>query len=275
MITQSELIGHHPDNTDIFATWLNCTDIPVTDTKNHRSLTAIDNNHTNELIEWLGRRIFDHHHSEDRVCRLKAKLKEIGYEKYASQYRNFPINVKTQRGNATEIILLEYVKNCLKKQLIHAYRLRYNPNADQAMKGDDVLLVDYLEDKQKVRVYLGEAKFRGTPDKAVIDQICQALSKDKKPLSYTFLVDRLVDARKDDLANLLETFIIDEIKNDGDLVYAGLILSTRKSHDAVERHMKSDNSAFVLISIGIDSPTELIDKAFQKAEYFLNHPDEL
>lgn len=276
MPTQSELIGHHPDNTNIFGTWLTCTDVPVTQTKNHRSLIAINQTHDQNLIEWLGRRIFDHHHSEDRICRLQAKFKEIGYEKYASQYRNFPINVRTQRGNATEIILLEYIRDCLNKQLIHTYRLRYNPNADQAMKGDDVLLVDYIEEKQKIKVYLGEAKFRSTPDKAVIEQICQALSKDKKPLSYSFLVDVLwKSSDTEHIAKILDDFIIDEVKENGDLIYTGLLLSTRKAHKTVEEHLALDNDSFVLVSIGIDNPVELIDKAFEKAEYFLNHPDEL
>ncbi|MFQ6963494.1 MAG: Hachiman antiphage defense system protein HamA [Oscillospiraceae bacterium] len=50
------------------------------------------------------------------------------------------------------------------------YRLRYNTNPDQSMKGDDVLLFDL--DSDPVRIVVGESKFRGTPDEAVCNRYC-------------------------------------------------------------------------------------------------------
>lgn len=86
-------------------------------------------------------------------------------------------------------MLIEYIESCQNKALIKAYKLRYNPNVDQAIKGDDMLLVDILTNQQgseEVKLYLGEAKFRKTPTKTIVDTISEALGKEKLPLSYSF-----------------------------------------------------------------------------------------
>jgi hypothetical protein len=123
---------------------------------------------------------------------------------------------------------------------------------------------------------LGEAKFRKTPNSLVIQTISKSLSKDKKPLSYSFIVDELGrDAKTKDLADLLDTFIIDEIKGRGDLIYLGFLLSNLKTFDVVEANLNCDNPHFVLVSIGIDTPEELIKKVFEKAEYLFANPDQV
>jgi len=143
------------------------------------------------------------------------------------------------------------------------------------MKGDDTLLVDVVTDKKstKVRLYLGEAKFRKTPTSAVVKTISKSLSKDKKPLSYSFIIDELgrSDATKP-LADLLDTFLIDEIKGKGDLIYTGFLLSNTDAFNVVEANLNSDNPFFVLVSVGIQDPEDLITKAFEKAEYLFNNP---
>lgn len=73
--------------------------------------------------------------------------------------------------------------------MFKAFRFRYNPNVDQAMKGDDALLVDVLSDAHgnpDLKIFLGEAKFRSVPNKAALKDISSSLGKDKLPLSYTF-----------------------------------------------------------------------------------------
>jgi hypothetical protein len=278
MITQQDLIGSHPTNPNIFGIWLDCTDVPVTSTKSHRSLAPLINTDHNDLVDWLGRKIFDHHHSTFRVQKLKENFTKLGYAKYAEQNRKLPKADKTKKGNATEIILSEYIEGSLGRALVKAFKLKYNSNADQAMKGDDTLLIDLIDvdTKPKIKVYLGEAKFRKKPTKAVVSTIANSLSKDKKPLSYSFIVDELGrDDATRDLADLLDSFIIDEIKGKGDLISTGLLLSDRDTHRIVEENLSSDNPFFVFISIGIDAPEELINKAFEKAEYFFANPDQV
>lgn len=278
MANQNDLIGKHPSPPDFFAKWLAGNDVAVTPTKRHRSLTPLIKTTHNDLIEWLGRKLFEHHHNDYRIQKLKENYTKLGYDKYAKQHSKLPKDDKVKKGNATEILLTEYIESCLKRKLIKVFKLKYNPNVDQAMKGDDTLMVDITKDKKKdkVRLYLGEAKFRKTPTKNIVTTIAKSLSKDKRPLSYSFLVDELGrDAKTKGLADILDKLIVEEIKGKGDLVYTGFLLSNTDTFSTVESNLNSDNSQMVLISIGIENPEELINKAFEKAEYFVTNPHKL
>ncbi len=278
MATQAELIGDHPKSPHFFAKWLTCTDLAVTASKSHRSLTPLIPTTDTDLIEWLGHKLFNHHHSDYRIKKLQENYTKLGYEKYASQHRKLPKSDRTKKGNATEIILTEYIESCLNRTLIKVFKLKYNPNVDQAIKGDDTLMVDIIQDtkKEKVRLYIGEAKFRNSPTKTVVETIAKSLSKDKLPLSYTFLVDELgKDPATQGIADKLDAYIIEDIKGKGDLVYAGLLLSNTNTFSIVESNLNSKNPQLVVISIGIETPTELISKAFEKAEYYVANPDKI
>lgn len=278
MPSQDDLIGRHPKLPNIFASWLNSNDVATTGTKTHRSLTPLITTTNNDLVEWLGRKLFDHHHSDYRIEKLKENYTKLGFDKYAKEHRKLPKADKTKKGNATEIILTEYVESCFEKKLIKVFKLKYNPNVDQAIKGDDTLMVDIIKEngKEKVKLYLGEAKFRKVPNKTVVNTIAKSLSKDKRPLSYSFLIDEIGrDGKNKALADLLDTFIVDEIKGKGDLINVGLLLSNTDTFRIVETNLNSDNPQMILISIGLDNPQDLITKAFEKAEYLFLNPDKL
>ena len=274
MRTQSELIGNHPIVPNFFGRWLLGNDIPVTSTKRHRSLVGILPTSDEELIDWLAKLLIIHHYDEYRLERLKEKYKEIGFEKYAEEHRKLPRFDNTKKGNLAEILLSEYIENSLGRKLVKHFKLRYNPNVDQAMKGDDHLMVDLIDDKGDMqgKLYLGESKFRTKPTKQTVTDIVKALSRDKKPLSLTYIVDQIAKSDKV-LANKLDDLIIDDIKGSGNLIYAGLLLSNGETETIVESHLNSDNPTFVLISLGIDDPERLVNLAFKKAEFYMKNPE--
>lgn len=273
MTKQIRLIGEHPDNTHPFGKWLAAKDIPDSDTKCHRELTEsieVDD----ELIEWMARKIIDHHYTQFRIDRLKEKYGSLGFPQYAEQHRKLPIADKVKKGNATEVLLTDYLQTTQRKEFIKVFKLKYNPNVDQAIKGDDTLMVDLFEENgnEKIKIYLGESKFRKTPSKAVIGDITDSLSKDMLPLSYTFLVEEI--AKTDEpLARKLDDYIVQDIKDRGDLIYAGLLLSNTDTSEKVETHLSSDNPNLVFISVGIDDPEEFIESVFVKAEELIANPD--
>lgn len=281
MPTQIELIGNHPFTPNIFGKWLTSNDVAVTATKNHRSLTTLPTCDNDELIEWLGRTLFNHHHTDYRIEKLKENYAKLGFSEYAiyvEERRRLPLDHRVKKGNATEIILTEYIESCLDKKLIKVFKLKYNPNVDQAIKGDDTLMVDVFNDgkQDRVRLYLGEAKFRAKPTKQIVNTLAESLAKEKLPLSYTFLIDELGrDAINKPIADLLDKTIISQIKGNDDLIYTGMLLSDTNTFSVVESHLNSDNPQMILISIGIDNPEELINKAFEKAEFYVLNPDQL
>lgn len=273
MTKQEKLIGIHPDNTDPFGKWLKVNDLPDSATKCHRELTestAIDD----DLIEWIARKIINYHYTQFRINKLKQKYKSLGYTEYAAQHRKLPIEDKVKKGNATEILLTDYIQTARGKKFIKVFKLRYNPNVDQAIKGDDVLMVDLFEENgnEKIKIYLGESKFRKAPSKDVVEDITNSLSKDTLPLSYTFLVEEIAKTNEK-LAEKLDDYIVQDVKDRGDLIYAGLLLSNTNTSRTVERHLNSDNSNLVFISVGIDNPERFIESVFERAEELIANPD--
>lgn len=271
MKTQSELIGNHPVAPNKFGEWLEAEDIAVTDKKRHRSLTPLIGPNDADLIEWLADKIIRHHYDEYRLNKLKQKFGSLGFKKYAETHRKLPIADRTKKGNATEIILSEYIESSVGQNMVKAYKLKYNPNVDQAIKGDDTLLID-ISDQDEPKIFLGEAKFRKTPAKTVVQDILKSMGKDKRPLSLTYIVDMLAKNPADvPLADKIDELIIEDIKGAGGLIYTGMLLSNEDTKDIVELHLDSDNPTFVMISIGIENPEELINAAFAKAEYELEN----
>lgn len=273
MTKQEELIGEHPDNTHPFGKWLGVNDLPDSATKCHRELTestAVDD----DLIEWMARKIINHHYTQFRIDRLKEKYGSLGYAKYAAQHRKLPIADKVKKGNATEVLLTDYIQTTQGKEFIKVFKLKYNPNVDQAIKGDDTLMIDLFEDNggKKIKIYLGESKFRKTPSKAVVEDITNSLSKDTLPLSYTFLVEEIAKTNEP-LARILDDYIVQDVKDRGDLIYAGLLLSNTDTSITVERHLNSDNSNLVFISVGIDDPEGFIKYVFERAEKLIANPN--
>jgi hypothetical protein len=269
MPSQSELVGNHPSAPNQFTIWLSCNDVDVTVEKCHRSLKGIIPTDNSTLIEWFARLLIKHHYSDFALNRLRAKFNELGFPKYADQQRRLPRADKTQKGNGAEILLAEYIQSSLNIELIGVKRLRYNSNVDQSMKGDDNLIASITNEngQERVRLYLGEAKFRTTPTKTVIDEIIKSLAKEKKPISYSYLIEEL--AKNPEtlvLANKLDDFLIDEIKGNDDLIYTGLLISNEDTFTKVEDNLRSDNPSFIFISVAIDSPGSLIEKGFEKAE---------
>lgn len=273
MTKQEELIGEHPDNTHPFGKWLGVNDLPDSATKCHRELTestAVDD----DLIEWMARKIISHHYTQFRIDRLKEKYGSLGFEKYAEQHRKLPVADKVKKGNATEVLLTDYIQTTQGKEFIKVFKLKYNPNVDQAIKGDDTLMIDLFEENgnEKIKIYLGESKFRQAPSKAVIEDITNSLSKDTLPLSYTFLVEEIAKTNEP-LARILDDYIVQDVKDRGDLIYAGLLLSNTDTSRTVERHLNSDNSNLVFISVGIDDPEGFIESVFERAEELIANPD--
>ena len=276
MTKQINLIGNHPNEEHPLGIWLNANDIPDTATKCHRELTEKNEEEDEALILWMATKLIDHHYTSLRLDKLKEKYKELGFEKYANQHRKLPNDLNVKKGNATEIILIEYIQSTLNKELIHAFKLRYNPNVDQAMKGDDTLLVDLFEEKGKkaLKIYLGESKFRKTPDKKSVSDISDALGKEKMPLSFSYLIEELFKT-DENLASELEEFFVQDIKDKGDLIYTGLLLSNTDASKRVEANLNNDNPNLVFISIGIRNPENFIDLVFEKANEIIANPSTL
>jgi hypothetical protein len=260
----SKLIGEHP-KSKLFSNWCKFEDINIEPTKKYRKLTDKGINR-DSLIEQLADWIIEHHTSPKQLKRFEKKksiLLKHEFKQYVEERMPFPINnFTTQKGNLGEIILAEYLKSSSELELL-IYKFRFNPNVEQSMKGDDILLFD--KDNIKDKIIMGESKYRTTPDKSVIEDIMKALSKDNLPISLTFVRDRLDELDEEDTAEQIDDLISEIYKQDVPIVYVGFIHSNHNIENHVKRHFNSDNENLVLISYGEKNPTDLIKKSFDKA----------
>lgn len=207
---------------------------------------------------------------------MKKKFEKLGLKEFGTYYaqsRNLPQNVNTRKGNAVEVLMTEYSLAAIDKlDLTYAHRFRYNPNVDQSMKGDDMLIVDF-SDEANPTIYIGEAKFRKTVDKAVLEDVKKSLAKDKMPLSLTFLRDRFENVDDNKYAKLDDLFI--QELSDYDIRYIGFIVGDKNAGKNVEEKWECDNPKHIMLVLSLDEPEEFVKQAFDKAKTLLTETPEI
>lgn len=140
---QDQLIGVHPVAPHIYGLWLTHTDTPATDRKKLRQLEE-DATVRSQAIEQLAQWIVEYHvtdYNKGVINKARALLDKHGLGSFVDTLHVLPHSENTQKGNLGEIMLIEYVKASRGFTPL-IYKLHYNPNVEQSMKGDDALLFD-------------------------------------------------------------------------------------------------------------------------------------
>jgi hypothetical protein len=210
-----------------------------------------------------------HHASPEALERSRKHheaLTRLGHNTQQASLPRFPTNASTQKGNLAEIVLAEYIVATTATAL-PVYRLRYNPNVDQSMKGDDVLAFDL--DANPVRLLVGEAKFRGTSAPAAVKEIVEGLVRSYKagiPASLQFVADRLFEAGDAPLGERVlkcaTLFALGKLRLD----YVGLLLSDTRAAERVDSATPDSLRRLAMISLGVDGPDALVDACYRDLE---------
>ena len=262
-----ELLGPHPE-PDAFGCHTQAIDTNTSSDVPHRALSQ-DDGTRDETVEQLREALIRHHASEEmrkRDRRKRENLRQLGYPVSDTDTHRFPRADKTRKGNLAEVFLAEYIVAGADAEL-PVYRLRYNPNIEQSMKGDDVLAFDFHS--ERVRILVGEAKFRGTPSKSAVEDIVAGLVWSYQaglPASLQFVADRLFETDNIDLGRRVENCALLMARGRLDLQYVGLLLSNANSKSHVDRHTDSDLRNLVMISLGISDPHGLVTHCFDGIE---------
>ena len=263
---QSKLIGEHPDS-GVFFDWFECEDTPTTDGKKHRKLT---NKGLENREDYLAIWILKHHVSASRLERIQRKkqiLEKHCFQEYMKCRMPFPVkSIPTQKGNLGEIILGEYLTESSGLELL-VYKLQYNPNVEQSMKGDDILLFDKNDIQNKV--IMGEAKFRATKSKQALDDMVSSLSSANLPISLTFVCDRLEEIGETYLADEIDKLISNLHKSQTPITYVGFYHSEIGVSKTIETHLNSTNKNLVIISYGENNPEQIVEDSFDEALYII------
>lgn len=208
----------------------------------HRAL-ASEGPPDGEVIAPLQQMLVRHHLSTDAVRRDEERrqaLERLGHGNLAAGVLRYPASATTRKGNLAEITLAEYLVTTTRVTL-PIYRLRYNPNVDQSMKGDDVLAFDL--DSDPVRIIVGEAKYRATSTKAAVEEMVTGLLRSYRsglPASLTFVAERLYETSQVELADRVMNCVMLFAEERLRLDYVGLLMSDSRSASRVIEHTSAD-----------------------------------
>jgi hypothetical protein len=214
--------------------------------------------------------IVTHHVSPEAVEQDRKRREALARQRLLDPSRSrFPTNPKTQKGNWAEILLAEYIAVCANATL-PVYRLRYNPNVDQSMKGDDVLAFDL--DSDPVRVLVGEAKFRKTPSKAVVEELVSVLVKSHSgniPASMQFIADRLFESGNNELGAKVAACNVLFAQGRLQLDYIGLLVSSKDAHRYMQKNAKSAIRRLAVMSLGLADPEGIVTASYAGVELLI------
>lgn len=258
------IINDHPSGKHPLAISLLSTDGITASGVGHRKLEENGNNDV--FLDFIVPSLRNHHISPDALERRKVLTKSLRIENAPIPLSPYPHNTTTQKGNFAEVFLAEYLHSTTEAQ-IPVYRLRYNPNVEQSMKGDDVLLFDI--DSDPVRIIVGEAKFRVTPSKqAIIDTIDGLVRSNQAglPVSLMFIAERLFEEGKNNMAEKVQNCAILFATNSLRIDYVGLLMSNCNACNHVNNHTTNELHNLLMISLGIQSPETIVQQAFARLE---------
>jgi len=189
-------------------------------------------------------------------------MDRLGLSGKSAVLAHFPSNPTTRKGNLAEVVLAEYL-TASSGLAVPIYRLRYNPNVNQSMKGDDVLAFDL--DADPVRIVVGEAKFRSKPSRQTVVDIGEALEKARAaglPVSLQFVAERLFEEGDDELGErILECaalFALRRLRLD----YVGLLLSTPRGPQYVDDFAPLRPRRLAMISLAVDDPPAFVEECY-------------
>ena len=264
----SAILGDHPTPPHPLGEILSSADRTTKNKVPHRALAEKDGTRS-VAVAYLRAMLVRHHASPEAVeptRQHRQAMNRLGFKAEQARLRRVPTNPSTRKGNLAEIVLAEYVVSA-SGVVLPVYRLRYNPNVDQSMKGDDVLAFDL--DAEPVRIILGEAKFRGASSAAAVKEIVEGLVQSHKggvPASLQFVANRLFEAGQVELGGRVldcaRLLALGELRID----YVGMLLSDTQAADRVDDATPGSLRRLAMISLGVKDPDTLVDACYRELE---------
>lgn len=260
-----EVVGAHPEPPHPLGVRFACEDGHSDHGVPTRTLSETESD-VEQFITAMRECLRTHHSRPEDLERDRLRREAYARQGLSFPTTRFPASPTTRKGNWTEILLCEYVVASCGAEL-PVYRLRYNPNIDQSMKGDDVLAFDLAADP--VRLIVGEAKFRGASSKTAVADIVESLERSFRgglPASLQFVADRLIQEGNEALGQQIEEcadlFIRDRLRID----YVGLLASNHLAPTHVAKNASSALRRLAVISVTLTDAEHLVESSFEGLE---------
>lgn len=231
----------------------------------HRALDLEEANHS-KMVAQLRPALIKHHASDEKISRIKHQLERLGFDYSRLSLSSIPKTDKTRKGNLAEIFLAEYITASTDLNL-PIYRLRFNPNVEQSMKGDDLLAFDFS--KKSVKIIVGEAKFRTSPNKNAVQEMINALMPSNQagvPASIQFIASLLFEIGRADLGRQVEDCAEGIVNGKHDIMYVGFMMSSNNCKSCVDKHTESRIPNLAVLSFSSKNLKQFYEDCFMKLE---------
>lgn len=152
---------------------------------------------------------------------LAGRLKRRGFKKSAYILeQQFPKTKKARSGHIGEILCAECVPAVFADFIVPIKKLRWVDGREMALRGEDLIGISIKGNRR--RILKGESKSGISITASTISKARKALKSYKgrpSPHSMTFVMKRLFDMGKDDLAIIFEECVADNSIPPRDLVH--------------------------------------------------------
>lgn len=260
-----DVVGPHPDSPHPIGDRFSCDDGHSEHGVPTRALSET-NSDVDQFVAAMRDCLRAHHSRPEDIERDRLRREAYARQGLTLPLTRFPTNPTTRKGNWAEVLLCEYVTASCDADL-PVYRLRYNPNVEQSMKGDDVLAFDL--EANPVRIIVGEAKFRGTSSKQAVTEIIESLERSFRgglPASLQFVADRLMQEGKEVLGRRIEECADLFVKNRLQIDHVGLLASNHLAPTHVNKNANSSLRRLAVISMTLSDGEGLVSSSFNGLE---------
>ena len=256
-----DVVGGHPDPPNPIAVKFSSEDGHSAHGVPTRALSETDSD-LDQFVAVMREYLRTHHSRPEDLHRDRLRREAYARQRLSLPLSRFPKNPTTRKGNWAEVFLCEYVTASCNADL-PVYRLRYNPNLEQSMKGDDVLAFDL--NANPVRIVVGEAKFRGTSSKKAVTDIVDSLEKSFRgclPASLQFVADRLIHEGNETLGQRIEECADIFVRDNLQIDHVGLLASNHLAPTHVEKNADSRLPRLAVISMALSDGEALVNSSF-------------
>lgn len=158
------------------------------------------------IFQSLAQTVIFYHNEPSEFSEIVARL---GYRDASLSFDKRPKHDNTRKGNFGEIVACEYLRQVDGYEL-PVYRLRWNPNPDTSMRGEDALTFKFGNPNGTGReICVVEAKvmgqYRGTRVLEAHEQLC--LEHRPRANSFPFIYTCLREQGENDKANAVLDFL--------------------------------------------------------------------
>lgn len=178
-------------------------------------------------------------HYEDPF-RLSERIARVGLPKAAQILREMlPRTARTRSGHLGEILATEAAPAVLETFEIPIKRLRWLDGREAALRGEDLIGVERIDGR--VRFLKGESKSRGRLSPGVVAEAREMLAaNDGRPSQHAliFIMHRLFDLQQNDLALVLEEFLLRKPIPTPQLVHLFFAFSGNDASNALAADLK-------------------------------------